>query len=154
MHKEAPESDYCQMMRFSGYRYVEASRRIKDQNYFGSAWCKPKDPNVEVYLDLIEQEGWDAPVLYFSASEPNATIYVVQTCIMNADGGPIRWLESDPNDYAKFLKKKITFRYGTHEFIINPKDPNKPIETDAMASDDWLKSSNVKCWGGNMDIKK
>lgn len=120
-----------------GWKWAECNRRIRDQEYIAGAWYRTEDPNVTVYLDLIEQAGWDAPVLYYSASDPNATIWTYQQLLMNTSGGPIRWGEyhsvprhgpydfpkADPNDYARFLDKKITFYDGWREYDISKDAP-------------------------------
>jgi len=101
-----------------GYRWADCNRRIRDQEYIGGTWYHA-DPNVTVYLDLIEQEGGNAPVLYYTASDPNTTIYLYQQLLMNTSGGPIRWPEADANDYAAFLDKKITLHSGGEDYDIS-----------------------------------
>jgi len=100
--------------RAQDYRWADCNRRIHDREYHAGAWYKTEDPNVTVYLDLIEQEEWNAPVLHYSASDPNATIYIIyQQLLADTSEGPIRW-------------PKIKVR--TRPNVINPSSPGERVK--------------------------
>jgi len=93
------------------YRYAECNRRIRDQEYIAGTWYHA-DPNVIVYLDLIEQEGWSEPVLHYTASDPNATIYLYQQLLMNTSGeaqGGCRG-NQNPSNHRLELERRQTVR--------------------------------------------
>lgn len=160
VHKEDTTLDYYEQMVKAGYHYIETNRIIGGNNYIASSWYKAEDPNIEAYLDLIEKEDENMPVLYYSASDPNDCIYIVQQTLMRADGGRIEWPEADANDYERFRDKKITLHSGSNDYLIGnwvPIDADGdmiydiyaiPKGEDSPASDDWSKSSAMGVYRG------
>lgn len=104
------------------FKYIETNRRIRDNDYIAGAWYRTEDPNIEVYLFLVEKEDCNMPVLYFDASEPNVVIWTAQHLLLNASGGPIRWPEADGN-------------------INSNGDIGYPISSDTESSDGWTKTN-------------